>query len=1291
MSRRATGTAAGAYPDPTSISTRAEFGAAIDALRERSGLAYRDVERRIDVRASTLGGWIRGRHVPYKRTEGQFVRALQLFGVTDPAPWLEAASRVRSLPAETSRDRNPYLGLASFGVEDGDRFFGRDGLVEHAVRTFATLDEGDADGALMILVGSSGSGKSSLLHAGLQRQLVMAGHSVVTVRPGAQPLSELATALSAVAGLDVVALEAALWQDGGPAVAVPEGTALLVDQLEELFTLAAGPGDVARFVALLASPGDRIPGLRTVAALRADFFGPACSHPPLRDALQRHQIVVGPMSRDEMQACIVGPARQAGLNVSVALVDVLLRDFSPPSVSGNPHGAASLPLLSHVLHQMAATATGLELTTEDYRRVGGVDRAVELAAEEAYGALDQRERRLLRRMIPRLVNLGPGAAMTRRPVPFDELEGLATDVDGAGDDVLGALLDRLTSGRILSVAGDDIELTHEALLTAWPRLREWVEEDRVDMRVGRQLAEATALWRDLGGDRSALLTGTRLEAVTDWVASGRCGHVNDHERRFLEASVEQRDTAARVESRRRARLRALVAVTSILAVAASAFAVMATRAGADAKRERDRATSRQMAVSATGLRASDPSLAATMSLAAFEISATVSARSQLLESTAGPRTFRLLGHVGPAALATSSDGSLVAVANGPDATVHLLQVAASTLQRVARIGGHQGAEVYAIDISPDGGTLAVGDSTGATTLHDITDPARPARLAPPFPSGDGPIWSVRFAGAGHLLVGTGDGLLRWDLTEPTSPRSLSTVQAGDTRGIDVSSDGRLVATAGADGHVRLWDLAVEPPSAVTAIAPLVDTAATSVAFSPDGALLAAGYKNRAVRVYRVDGAKVLDEIPAPATEFTSWVNTVAFDSSGGALVAGNSDGAIRMWDTASWQVLGDVRMPGVVSGTRFLPNGDLAAVAYDGSIRLWDLTDQSLEGLDAPVWGLAYSADGSRLAGLSGLDAAIWDTADDANARALNVQVQSGAGGAGFSGAGSLSVDGTMLAAGTRDGAVELIDVSDAGSPVLRGRAETGSDELVEMVTFGPDGLLAAASDDGRAHLWDVSDPTAPVALAPVDAGAGAALAVAMSSDGRLAALGTVGGGLFLADISDARAPVILAELSGLAGDVQGLAFSPDSSLLAAGGRDEAVYLWDVTDPAAPVPVDRPLTGPHGALVGVAFSPDGRFVAAAGVDRSVWIWDVERGEVWARFESPGQPVYAIAFSPDGRHLAAAGGDPTVRVWTLDEEEAAAQICAMVGDPINADEWADHVPGRRFDPPCVTTTPGAQGP
>ncbi|MEU8221851.1 hypothetical protein [Kribbella sp. NPDC048915] len=1317
---------------PDHIQTRGQLADELTALRMRAGLTVRDISRAINHLQphSTIGEWFAGRSVPSNSSQALYVEVLRACGVTSDEEierWLDARRRIRQLPGPKG-GTTPYRGLMAFQPEDAEWFFGREALTEQIVgEIIARHADG---GGLRTVVGASGSGKSSLLRAGVIPAVSTdaapgrPAWPVVLLTPGATPVQQLATALAA--GTRVAASEVAERIRSDPAtgladqvamfvsaartvspgrgvpVPAPDRLLIVVDQFEELFTMCADEAERRTFVTALAAAARRPvlphePSLSALVAtvvvlgLRADFYPQALRHPELAAALQSAQVVVGPLTERELRRVIAEPALRASLQFDHGLLELLVRDAAagsaPPGVAA--WQASALPLLSHALLSTWQRSERGRMTTRGYLATGGIRGAVAETAEAVYGELTPEQQALARRMFARLVNLGDDATVSRRKV-------VRADLEGSGE--LDDLIEYFVAARLLTRDADTVEISHEALITAWPRLHEWIDSDRDGIVRHRRLADAAVQWRDLDRDPDSLYRGGRLQGVRDWVspdgavAIGR--HLNALETEFLTASLEAERSAQRAGRRRTRRLQELIAALTALAVVAAGLAGYALWKRRTADRERDLAMSRQVAMTADRLRATDPALAARLSLAAYRIAPTVEARSSLLDATGSPAVTRIVRpSKGAQNIVLSPDGrTMYAAGTGPsDTTVLAWNLSERAHPRLVGppLTGHT-LPVFGTAVSPDGRTLATGGRDQTVRLWDVSDPLAPVALGV-LPGGPaGTVYSLAFAPDGRTLAAGSSGRVvrLWRVDDPAKPVLLTTLPALNGYVQSVASDGTgLLAAGDATGGLSLWDVADPARPRLLSRTQAGSDQINVVSFVPRKRELMIGGTKGLFQHWNVSKPHAPTKLPLQLAVPDNWVNSVAISPDGRRVAVGSSDNVAQVWDVSNGaQLIATLPHAEPVSSVAFIDAGRTVVTSgSDGVARLWSIPGPVISGPTATVATTAFTPDGQMLAAFGGA-AFLMNVTQSRTPVAWAPGLTSPLPDEPLAGAGALSPDGKTVAAGTTVNSVLLWDVSNPVRPKALGPPLKGPAAVVESLTFTPDGtVLIAGADDGKVHLWDVSDPARATALGVAPGADGNYVyMVAVSPDGTTLVGVTADGMIRLWDIRDPRRLREFPSVKGSPDLLFSVAFSRDGRVLATGSADGTVQLWDVTDPAALKPIGAALQGPDGTVTAVAFGPDGHTLAASARSGQVWFWDIgtpARPTTVAILSASKAAVWAIGFSPDGHTVVTGGSDRTVRLWETDPARAAELTCAAGGDPVSADEWTKYLPGVPYEPVC----------
>ncbi|MFF8960990.1 hypothetical protein [Streptomyces sp. NPDC014894] len=1244
----------------------ARFAHALRTLRgEAGGLTYRAMARRTHYSTTTLAQAAAGDRLPSLPVALAYAAACG----GDLAEWERRWHEADRALAEETPGRGPdavapYPGLARFEPRDADRFFGRDSAVERLAALVA-------ERPCVLLVGASGSGKSSLLRAGL----------IPRLRDGSGRRARPAAVRVLTPGDRPARRQGLLETDR------PDGV-VIVDQFEEIFTLCSDEGERSAFIdAMLAATGR---GGRLVIAVRSDFYGHCARHRALAEAAGGGTLLLPPMSRDELREAIVKPAAGAGLLVERSLTARIVAE-----IADEPGG---MPLMSHALRETWRLGRGRTLTEETYETAGGLHGAIARTAEELYEALTPRQRRIGRHLLLRLVAPGrDGAQDTRRPVSRAEL----TAVDPGEAD---AVVERLARARLITLDEDTVDLAHEALLTAWPRLSGWLEEDRERLRQLRRLTESATAWASLGHDPGALYRGVRLtSAERHFTGAGeRPGELTDVEAGFLAAALRAR---ARGLRRSRARLTVLCCLL-VLALVAGLFA---WQQHGDAERRRIEDAARRTAGVAESLRRSDPAAAMRLGLAAWRIAELPETRSALLSAafqpelgsftdpdtadttlrhlsadgrtllsagerrtvewdvaTARPRrAFPGLGGALTGAAAPRGDASWLPAFTGADTAEPL--VGARDLV-TGRARGPLVRAAGGAEMGDSGRTLITYERTGAAGKRGqrvVVRDARDGRVLIALPALPWPEPRL-----GDVFPGPGS--LAQELRRSRERRGADSVQEAV-----LSADDRYLAHCVPGEAVQLWDVARrrplrQPRAPVVTAQQCLDE---SLHFTPDATGLAV-VGPAGVRILDLATGRERTRIDSPG------VTGIRFSDDGRFLVLVDRTAlSVAPAEGSGRPVFRHTLLGESASQPRIAASGLLTYLGspddhWGTTVRTLDIAHVLRPRRRAATTATAFSPDGSLLAtAFTDGGRARFRVRDLRTARWHELPGRSCAPGGppphdlcpAFV---AFRPDSRVLAYGTTGTGrrAEPLGVSfwDTERRRVSHKRFRPPDRVDSWgaVAYAPDGrslVLAVLAPDGPAYLWDPRRRTPTSVLR----GAGGH-ALAFSPDG----------GLLVTSAGRSRrlpsGPA--AEGARDIGSGVSLAFSPDGRYLAAGELSGRVTLWDGRLRRRLGELTAQGPGAASSVMSLAFSPDARLLAVGSGDGTLRIWDTaSRRPAGSPLPTPGGGVIDVRFGEDGATLFAAGNNVPFQRYEIGPSAAARTVCRRAGGPLSRSAWKRLIP------------------
>ena len=1244
------------------------------ALASASAQVVREPLREQRWEALALAQYRAGRQGEALRTIRRARRALADELGLDPGPELVGLERailaqdpnLAGPPAGSGWHRGvcPYRGLVPYDVDDAEWFFGRSREVAECLAIV------DGTGFVAV-VGASGCGKSSLARAGVAPALRRDGRDVAVVMP--PPTGDVVLA------------------------AIPNGAVLVVDQLEELFVAGIDGQARARFAAAIVRWSAVAP---VVVTLRADHLAAVAELPELAARVQAGIYLLGAMGEPELRAAVEGPAGKAGLRLEPGLVDLLVRD-----VAGQP---GALPLLSHALTETYERREGPVLTAAGYRAVGGIQGAVARAADSVIESFGPAGRRAARDLFLRLVTTTETSEPVRQRIPRAAI---------VADPTTAAVLDALVGSRLVIADEESVEIAHEAMCRAWPRLRAWLDEDRDGHRLHRHLTLAAQEWERSGRDPSELYRGPRLMTALEWAAKDDTG-LNDSEGAFLTASTAHRDAEQNQTRRHLRRLRAGLVAVGLLLVVAVVAGLLAVRSDRDARDQRDTARTAQQEAQEQRDTAR---------------TAQQEAQEQRDAARAAQDETELDGLISQSLALRSSNrvvAALLAVEayrRRPDPAARSALLA--TFTAAPSFAGYR----YVPADRFVTGALIPGTSTAVIALDggdlNLLDVAT-GQLEPRFPPAP-------------------DG--------PPSPSVLK-----------VSDDGRFVT--------QLRDATADPPAAALTVyelasgrlvfgpvtAPFV---AGDVAINADGSLVAvAGGESGDLALYRVADAQLAGVVPGLGRPEGVNVEraTAAVDfGPDGRLYHGSMAGPIRVIDPATLQV-GDTYQASLLSSNNqllvtdsglLIAAGDQAAVAIDTSTAATRWTIGRQRGSNAcsaiavaetsgrfycrNIFGAEIRGNIGRMGRLEERDLAtglstgvvidpqqgtVGDLAITSDERELvtfshNAPVISrwrldGTGpittrvGQGWIGA-HYDPTGTMLLVSHYPDRALFED--EARGPDDWYVWDPTTDQMIDpldqvtgAVWAGPPGRLAANFTDGTIGFYDlttrshvegiaVQPPGRPVGGGPTADGTRVVISYAdgqiqtldtstgeqvglIQPDGPLPPVGETGDGspLLVTGLHNGSWSMTVHDAAtgqplGSVPDINSASIAPDGTLVGASIVGEITeYDLDTLQPIGSFP------GVRGIVVGLQFSDNSTTLSARSLDRTVSIYDVP---THTRLGDP-IPVDVStsrgqSLRPDGMAVAISTGDG-ITIWDLDPEHLATAACQLAGRNLTPTEWHDHL-------------------
>ncbi|MEG4628967.1 CHAT domain-containing protein [Microcoleus sp. AR_TQ3_B6] len=1106
----------------------------------------------------------------------------------------------------------PFPGLSSFAEEQYHKFFfGRDELIRDLQKELAKDN-------FLAVIGTSGSGKSSVVLAGLIPKLKEQEPSLQSVRitPSNEPLKQLEILLNVS----------------------QQHSILVVDQFEELFTLCEDKANRQEFIDKLFHLAEC---QKVVITMRADFLGECTFYPPLRKRIETRQKLVGPMEPAELITAMKMQADRGGLRFEAGLSHSILND-----VQGEP---GAMPLLQYALQELWKRRRGRWLCGEEYQAIGKVQQAIAKTADDFYNSLPAQKQEQIQNIFLRLTRLDKNAIQgekrrdTRQRVELEDLVPSGSNLAETKklvQQLAGEGVRLVVTSRNETTGKEEVEVAHEALIRYWPTLQEWLSQNRNDLQLRENINQAAEDWhqhREQPDKNSYLIhQGGRLEDAQVLLKHPKFVHLNQEEAEYVLACLELRDRIRRQEKQRRYRL-LFAAVSSAFVFAG--FAIFAGYQWRQAEFERIQAlsTSSEAKLEVDPLEALIGSLQAVKEVKQLwlpQTTLTNKVMGRLHKVTSEIREInRLEGYEGSVTdVSFSPDGKMLASA-GVDGTVRLSDLHGKELIKFGVMSEERVRNIY---FSPDGRLLATGGEDGTTKLWDLK-----GKLIREFPKQKEGVFNITFSPNGKTIAtGSGDGMVRLWSWEGKLLKEFSTHNTSKNKkvwGISFSPDGKTIATGSGDRTAKLWDLNGKLLSEFKGHKDTV----FSVSFSPNGQKLATASMDSTVKLWDLNG-KELREFSG----HKDWVFSVTFSPDGQNLATGSKDGVVRLWDL-NGKILKEFKGHNdSVRSVIFSPNGKLLASAgYDNTVRLWDLQYRppltEFKGHKGEVWSVSFSPDGESLA-TAGADGTVrlWDYLS-------GEQLEEFKGHKGTIWKVIFSANGKLLATSGQDGTARLWNLFGKQRKEFKGHKGG-----VLSLSFSPDGkFLATSGNDGTARLWDLSGKQ----LRELKGHKGAVLSVSFSPDGKLLATAGADRIVRLWNLSGQK----VREFRAHSDWINSVIWSNDGQKLATASSDRTIRLWDLSGNQL-----NELKGHIGAVLKLRWSNDGKLLASAGADSTARLWDVAGQEV-AVFKSHQGEVKSVGFSLDGKLLATSGEDGTVKLWPVEGlDELMVRGCTWVRDYLN---------------------------
>ncbi|MBC7875923.1 MAG: PD40 domain-containing protein [Anaerolineales bacterium] len=1173
--------------------------------------------------------------------------------------------------------RCPYKGLDVFEEEDAELFFGREKLVDNLVSRVK-------ESRTVFITGPSGSGKSSLVRAGLLHALKQGAIKnsdkwlYETIKPGRNPLEALAFAFSRLKSPE---LGNYFSQNIHQPNVLDECTesvlserkdqrlVLFIDQFEEIFTQVS-KGITDAFLQLITNSVSKQNGRVIILfCMRSDFLPNCATYPELNTLLSQQFIQIGAMQSNELVSAIAQPALRVGLRIDPDLVAQIINDMK-----GEP---GALPLMQFALKELfdieQAKGGLIALALSDYLKHGGIDEALERHADNSLAKLSGHEQQLARNIFSALIEIGRGTQDTRRTALFEELIPASTS-----ENEIEIIVQKLADARLVTTdeqAGKDtITISHEKLIDAWPWLKKLVNENREVIALQNEINSAAKEWEEHKRDISYLYTGARLLNADEQVKKQNL-NLNQLAREFVKAGqARKRRSQGLLFSGFSVVLIVSIIVSVLFRNQALATQVANNEVNAQieiaeanaekAQKQAEIALARQLASQAQSIfneRDFRQQISVLLGIQSIKMYPTVNA-AIVIKNNILTHPIANISQDGPiTAVAFSPDGKY-ALSGSKDGTARIWE--AQTGTEIARMP--HDAWVYAVSFSPDGKYALSGSKDGTARVWETQTGVEIARM-----THDGLVHTATFSPDGKYIVSGSDDRTARVWETQTGVEIARMTHENSVVAVSFSPDGKYVLSSSEDRTARVW----EAQTGVEIARMTYESWVLTVIFSPDGKYVISGSSSGIAQVWETQtgdeiarmshngwvyavafspgGKYVLSsgqdglvlvweaqtgvEIARMSNE--SLVHTATFSPDGRYVLSGSEDGTARVWETQTGVEIARMTHEISVAVVAFSPDGKYAiSGSEDGIARVWEaqasneIAHMSHEG---SVYTVAFSPDGKYiLSGGNDGTARIWktQTGDEIARMSHNGWVY----------AVAFSPDGKYVLSASQDGGIRVWEAQ-TGIEIARMSNETN----VFSFAFSLDGkYVLSGGEGGTAQVWEVQTGNKIARMTHESL----VYTVAFSLDGKYAISGSEDGSI---RVWEAQAGNEIAHMSH-EGSVYTVAFSPNGKYAISGGKDRTARVWEAQTGNEIARIT------HESLVyTVAFSPDGKYVLSASQDGSVRVWEAQTGVEISRITHDGL-VHTVTFSPDGKYILSGGEDGTARVW---EAQTGNEIARMTHESL----------------------------